>query len=30
MSAQKMGRTRQIIYHYLKRFEIDPESFRSE
>lgn len=28
--AQKMGRTRQIIYHYLKRFEIDPESFRSE
>jgi DNA-binding NtrC family response regulator len=26
--ARKMGRTRPLIYHYLKRFEIDPESFR--
>jgi transcriptional regulator with GAF, ATPase, and Fis domain len=26
--ARKMGRTRPLIYHYLKRFEIDPDSFR--
>jgi len=26
--ARKMGRTRPIIYHYLKRFELDPDSFR--
>jgi len=26
--ARKMGRTRPLIYHYLKRFELDPESFR--
>ena len=27
--ARKMGRTRPLVYHYLKKFEIDPESFRS-
>jgi DNA-binding NtrC family response regulator len=27
--AQKMGRSRQMIYHYLKRLDLDPESFRS-
>lgn len=27
-AARKMGRTRPILYHYLKRYEIDPESFR--
>jgi len=26
--ARKMGRTRPLVYHYLKKFEIDPESFR--
>jgi len=27
--ARKMGRTRPLIYNWLKRFQIDPESFRS-
>jgi sigma-54 dependent transcriptional regulator, acetoin dehydrogenase operon transcriptional activator AcoR len=27
--ARKMGRTRPLVYHYLKKFDIDPESFRS-
>ena len=27
--ARRMGRTRPLIYHYLRRFDIDPESFRS-
>jgi pSer/pThr/pTyr-binding forkhead associated (FHA) protein len=26
--ARKMGRTRPLIYNWLKRFDIDPESFR--
>jgi transcriptional regulator of acetoin/glycerol metabolism len=26
--ARRMGRTRPLVYHYLRRFEIDPESFR--
>jgi transcriptional regulator with PAS, ATPase and Fis domain len=27
--ARRMGRTRPLVYHYLRRFDIDPESFRS-
>ena len=27
--ARKMGRTRPLVYHYLKKFDIDPESFRA-